>query len=380
LIDTFNQILGGSVTTQESKRKVATILSGDVTRYRRLLARDEAGTIRTLAAYKEVIANLIHRHGGNVVDAPGDHVLAEFSDVMKSVQCAVDIQKELKKRNDELPEPRRMEFRFGIDLGEVSQKEGTIFGEGVNTAVRLQSFADAGGICLSGKVFEQIKNKSELRYDYLGKPAVQNIAEPVRIYRVLREGETVSFGEKCKRVGLFYWKRFQLPITITVALVGAANGIWQLYPRIFPPPAVVAPQATVEIASKTNKAPTLPAPAKVPIASRFDGTWNVVLVCSPQDGALGYTYDFIVHVKNGVLHGLWGTREKAPNLALDGEINPDGNAVIKAKGLTGDQKYIPHNYKSNMPYSYHIDANFAGSRGTGKRIGNRICNLTFVKQ
>ena len=223
------------MTTQEIQRKLATILSGDVKGYSRLLFKDGAGTARTLAAYKEMMVSLIQSHGGKAIDTPGDHVLAEFPDVMEAVQCAVEMQKELKSRNDELPEPRRMEFRFGLDLGEVLQKEETIFGDGVNIAVRIQSFADAGGICLSGKVYEQIKSKLEFRYDYLGKPTVQNIAEPVRIYRVLLEGETVSFVETCTRIGLFYWKRFRIVVTVIVALVGAANGIWQLYPRIFPP-------------------------------------------------------------------------------------------------------------------------------------------------
>ena len=106
-----------------------------------------------------------------VIDAPGDHVLAEFPDAMEAVACAVEIQKELKSRNDEVPEPRRMEFRFGIDRGEVVKKEGTIFGDGVNIAVRLQSFADAGGICVSGAVYEQIKDKSntEIRLSWQAK-------------------------------------------------------------------------------------------------------------------------------------------------------------------------------------------------------------------
>ena len=93
-----------------------------------------------------------------------------------------------------------MEFRFGIDRGEVVKKEGTIFGDGVNIAVRIQSFADAGGICVSGAVYEQIKDTSELRFDYLGKQSVQNIKDPVRIYRVLREGETVSFVQRLTTV------------------------------------------------------------------------------------------------------------------------------------------------------------------------------------
>ena len=114
------------MSTPEVKRKLATILSGDIKGYGRLLTKDEAGTIGTLNTYKEVMAILIQQYGGRGIGAPGDHVLAEFPNVADAVQCAVEIQKELKNRNDELPEPRRMEFRFGINIGDVSEKEETL--------------------------------------------------------------------------------------------------------------------------------------------------------------------------------------------------------------------------------------------------------------
>ena len=105
------------MTTQEVKRKLAAILSADVKGYSRLMGEDEKGTVRTLNAYKEVMTNLIQHHHGRVVDAPGDNLLAEFASVVDAVECAVEIQKELKTRNAELPENRRMEFRIGINLG-----------------------------------------------------------------------------------------------------------------------------------------------------------------------------------------------------------------------------------------------------------------------
>jgi TolB-like protein len=113
---------------------------------------------------------------------------------------------------------------------------------------------------------------------------------------------------------------------------------------------------------------------------RFDGTWDVILACSTQEGVLGYTYQFISSVKDGVFHGQYGTDGIAPCLTLDGKINSDGGAVIRANGLTGNQKYTPHDYKKGTPYSYHIDARFSDSRGTGKKIEGRACNLTFLKQ
>src|SRR4030043_2437103 len=127
------------MTTQEVTRKLAAILSADVKGYSRLMGEDEVGTIHTLNAYKEVMAGLIQHHHGRVVDAPGDNLLAEFASVVDAVECAVGIQKELKARNAELPENRRMEFRIGINLGDVVEEEGKIFGDGVNIAARLES-------------------------------------------------------------------------------------------------------------------------------------------------------------------------------------------------------------------------------------------------
>jgi len=186
------------MTTQEVKRKLAAILNADVKGYSRLMGEDEKGTVRTLNAYKELMIGLIQHHRGRVVDAPGDNVLAEFASVVDAVECAAEIQKELKTRNAELPENRRMEFRIGINLGDVIEDGEQILGDGVNIAARLESLSEAGGICISGTAFDQVKNKLNLGYNYLGKQAVKNIAEPIRVYRVLMEPERAGkvIGER----------------------------------------------------------------------------------------------------------------------------------------------------------------------------------------
>ena len=120
------------------------------------MSEDEEATVRTLNAYKEVMTSLIQQHRGRVVDAPGDNVLAEFASVVDAVRCAVEIQKELKVRNAELPENRRMEFRIGVNLGDVIEDGEQILGDGVNIAARLESLSDAGGICISGTAFDQL--------------------------------------------------------------------------------------------------------------------------------------------------------------------------------------------------------------------------------
>src|SRR5215831_13975235 len=184
------------------ERKLSAILSADVKGYSRLMGEDEVATIRTLTAYREVMASLIHQYRGRVVDAPGDNLLAEFVSVVAAVQCGVAVQQELKRRNADLPVSRRMEFRIGINLGDVIVEGERIYGEGVNIAARLEGLAEAGGICVSGSVHDQIETTLALGYEYLGEQTVKNIAKPVQVYRVVLEpgaavpvtGETAARG------------------------------------------------------------------------------------------------------------------------------------------------------------------------------------------
>jgi adenylate cyclase len=174
-------------TQRAFPRKLAAIFSTDVAGYSRLMGDDEEATIRTLTAYRELISSLIQQHRGRVVDAPGDNLLAEFASVVDAVRSAVEIQQALKGKNAELPEQRRMQFRIGINLGDVIVEGERLYGDGVNIAARLESLAIPGGICISGTVYDQVKNKAALGYEYLGEREVKNIAEPVRVYRIAAE-------------------------------------------------------------------------------------------------------------------------------------------------------------------------------------------------
>jgi adenylate cyclase len=264
------------MNTQEVKRKLTAILSADVKGYSRLMGEDEKGTVRTLNAYKEAMTDLIRHHDGRVVDAPGDNLLAEFSSVVDAVECAVEIQEELKTRNAELPENRKMEFRMGINLGDVVEEEGKIFGDGVNIAARLESLSEAGGFCISGTAYDQVENKLSLGYEYLGEQAVKNIAKPVRVYRVLLEpgAEGKVIGEKKAKPR--QWQRAAIGLVAVVIAMVAAVVIWKLYissapqPEIAPKEKVVAPPLekvptvvppSVEVASKEKV--TSPSPQKV---------------------------------------------------------------------------------------------------------------------
>jgi adenylate cyclase len=166
------------------KRKLAAILSADVEGYSRLMDDDEEATVRTLTSYRTVIADLIQQFRGRVVDTPGDNILAEFSSVVDAVNCAVEIQRDFAERNTELPYNRKMEFRIGVNLGDVIEEEGRIYGDGVNIAARVESLSEAGGICISGRVYDLVENKLDFEYEFLGEQKVKNISRPVRVYRV----------------------------------------------------------------------------------------------------------------------------------------------------------------------------------------------------
>jgi adenylate cyclase len=173
----------------EPERKLTTILAADVAGYSRLMEADEAATLATLKAYRQMMAEKILPHRGRVVSASGDALLAEFQSVVNAVDCAVRIQRELAERNSALPQARRMPFRIGINLGDVMVEGDDLFGDGVNIAARLEALAEPGGILISGTVFEQVKNKLTLGFDYLGPQAVKNISESVPAYRVVLAGE-----------------------------------------------------------------------------------------------------------------------------------------------------------------------------------------------
>jgi adenylate cyclase len=236
--------------TQVVKRKLTAILSADVKGYSRLMGEDEKGTVRTLNAYKEMMSNLIHQYHGRVVDAVGDNVLAEFASVVDAVECGVEIQKELKTRNGELPENRRMEFRIGVNLGDVIEEGEQIYGDGVNIAARLESLAEAGGICISGTAYDQVENKLGLGYQFLGEQTVKNIAKPVRVYKVLTEPGAVVRVAAEQKVKPRKWQRPVMVLVIILVLVAAALTIWRFYLPSKPAP--------VEVASKEKMAFPLP--------------------------------------------------------------------------------------------------------------------------
>jgi class 3 adenylate cyclase len=180
---------GGELGTQMEapplERKLVAILAADVASYSRLMEIDEEGTLATLSAFRLVTDRLISRHDGRICGTAGDSILAAFGSALAAVQCAVDIQNELAHSNNDLEQDRRMQFRIGINVGDVMLKDGDIFGDGVNIAARLEGLADPGGICISRGIHDHVMKKLPFEFEDLGEQSVKNIAQPVRVYRLL---------------------------------------------------------------------------------------------------------------------------------------------------------------------------------------------------
>jgi adenylate cyclase len=231
---------------------------------------DEEATIRTLTAYRAIIASLIQQYRGRVVDAPGDNLLAEFASVVDAVRCAVEIQHALKAKNADLPEHRQMQFRIGINLGDVIVEGERLYGDGVNIAARLESLAIPGGICISGTVYDQIETKLPLNYAYQGEQTVKNIAKPVRVYRVTLEetaasGTTVGAarrGRPSVQLRLLH-PAYRMVMAGLVLIVGAMIAVRYLSR---PSPSPQLPLSTQDSALSTQAPQALALPDKPSIA------------------------------------------------------------------------------------------------------------------
>ena len=238
----------------EGTRKLEAILVADVAGYSRLMQDDDEATVRTLEAYRAVFRERIQAHHGRVVDMAGDSVLAVFEAATEAVRTAFEIQAVLAERNEALPEARRMRFRIGVNLGEVIERpDGTVYGDGVNVAARLESIGEPGGVTVSGTVFDQVKNRLQLGFDFIGEQEVKNIAELVRAYRVVAEGTPVSASARPARKRTI-WKRAAIGAVVGVVVLIAGLGIYSY--RHAAQPAKATAEST----------PVLPLPDKPSIA------------------------------------------------------------------------------------------------------------------
>ncbi len=227
------------MSDKRETRKLAAIMHADVKGYSRLMGEDESFTIQALTASRKIFSEIIGKHGGRVVNAPGDSILSEFPSVVSAVHCAVEIQRQLDARNLDLPENRRMQFRIGINLGDVIQSEDAIYGDGVNIAARIEALAEPGGVSISRTVFNHVQSKLKYGYEYQGEHHVKNITNPVRVYKLLPDPKDSGklIGESTPQ--LRPSKRFYIAALaiLLISVAGVISHFYLRHPNIDPPKA-----------------------------------------------------------------------------------------------------------------------------------------------
>lgn len=308
--------------TENSSRKLTTILAADVAGYSRLMSESEETTLQTLRAYLAIIRNLVEKHGGRIFNTAGDAVLAEFGSAVEGVRCAVAIQEELAARNTHLPEDRQMWFRIGINVGDVMIEGNDLFGDGVNVAARLEGLAETGGICISGSTFEHVKNKLSVAFSDLGPQKVKNIAEPVTAFRIVPGPVSVKVEKMRGRAtarGVFAGNR-ALAALAAVGLVAAAGlAFWS--------------------------------GGYLPSGNRHDGIWQVTV--HPRTGCRNNdASSYSISVVNGV-------------------IDEPGHPLPKKGTLTDDGRFTIEVYSRNGARMNTQQGSVSGDAGEGRFVGVR---------
>ncbi len=205
-------------SSQPLERRLATILCADVANYSKMMAANEELTVQVFRGHREVFESLVNLHRGRIFNTAGDALLAEFNSPVEAVRCATEIQAALRTRNEHLSQDEKMQFRMGINLGDVIIQGGDLLGDGVNIAARIQTATAPGGICISGSVYDQIQNKLSLDFKLLGEQTYKNIAKPVRTYTI-NEGAAVI--TPARRTG---WRILTAITAAVLAIAGA--GYW----------------------------------------------------------------------------------------------------------------------------------------------------------
>lgn len=359
---------------QNLERKLATILSADVAGYSRLMAEDEEQTLRIFRAHKEVIESLVAMHKGRIFNTAGDAILAEFGSAVEAVRCATEIQAALQTRNHQFPPDRQVNFRIGVNLGDVIVQGQDLLGDGVNVAARLQTAAEPGGICVSGSVYDQIRNKLSLSFNTLGEKSFKNIPHPVRTFSITEaEGHGRLPSPRAGHGRAAGW------IVAAVLLAASAAGAYWTYSRnerikaeqarvdaAATKPVTVQPEAKVaaekeqgqppvKAGPKVNQEPKISSdhaasvadknagtpspiaaskktepPVAVPlrnIGTGVDGVYAGRMCFGPTAGQAAHCFKSHATLANGKLSSQWSQR-KGWIMYLVGEVSPSGDVQI----------------------------------------------------
>lgn len=205
-------------------RRLTAILAADIAGYSALMGASDVETVADLKGHQSAVLPLITGYSGRVIDTAGDGILAEFSSVFNAVKCAIAIQEVMSERNASVAPERRMQFRIGINQGDVLFDKDRIYGDGINVAARLEGICQPGGICISGKVYDEIKGRFEIQYDDIGEQSLKNISQPVRAYRITVSGSSSKANE-----GRVSWRPSRWAVAaalLALAVMGAGVAVW----------------------------------------------------------------------------------------------------------------------------------------------------------
>jgi class 3 adenylate cyclase len=342
--------LDNQKTTQSLERKLATILSADVAEFSRLMGEDEEQTLRIFRGHKQVFESLVAMHRGRIFNTAGDAILAEFGSAVEAVRCATDIQAALRTRNDQLAPSRQVRFRIGINLGDVMVQGQDLLGDGVNVAARLQTAAEPGGVCISGSVHDQIRNKLSLSFQSLGEMNFKNIQQAVRTFSVT-EAEGRGALPSPKPIGAKNSSAKWIAAGLLLLVLLAGGGYWAYtvnernkaeqaravaaaaQPEVKPPPTPVqpAPPASEPAAKKAEAhRETTPHEHKPRSADRYEGVYSGA-VCYGKDAHLPERcYDAKGTIIDGKISGQWSMGHTTKTyLILAGDVAPSGDVNMK---------------------------------------------------
>ncbi len=347
------------------ERRLAAILAADVMGYSRLMGDDEEGTLATLNACRQVIDGLVDDHRGRVFGSAGDSVIAEFASPVEAVRCGVEIQQELETRNAELPEDRRMQFRIGVNLGDVMAEGENLFGDGVNIAARLEQLAEPGGIYVSDDIYRQVEGKVDLAFDDLGEQRVKNLTKPVRVFRA-RLGEDTAAG------ALGSSEPLPLPDKPSIAVLPFTNISGDLEQEYF------SDGITEDIITDLSKVSALFVIARnsvftykgravrVQEVSRDLGVRYVVEGSVRKSGnRVRITAQLIDGMSGGHMWAERYDRDLTDIFALQDEITEKIVAALQVKLTEGEQEQVARRYTENLvAYDYFLRGRADQARAT----------------
>jgi len=329
-------------------RKLSTILSADVAEFSRLMGEDEEQTLKTFRGHKKVFESLVATHRGRIFNTAGDAILAEFASAVEAVRCATDIQAALRTRNDRLPPSRQVRFRMGINLGDVMEQGQDLMGDGVNVAARLQTAAEPGGICISGSVHDQVRNKLSLSFLSLGEKNYKNIQQPVRTFSITEAEGVGALPAAIPHAAGGGSAKWIAAGVLLLLVVLAGGGYWaytvsqrskatvEQAPPVTPappPPAPAAAKPSVEQPSTHQPAQTLGA---APPAGKSEAAAGAVREAKPHASA-----QRSAGLYDGVYSGpiCYGETPRFPRRCFDREGTISGKK-IKGQWLEAPEEHV----------------------------------------